>query len=147
MSHGLCNSSHRSQTKLSIFSQSSAISSLITSGPLQSSSFWSPSPFETVTRHHHHRSSPPSPSDTTIAVRHYHHRSSPPLPSDTIDLYLSLILFQRIKGWRKQSKLGESEQGCGEHMIRGVGEDIATASKMVKKIWRKLKSQSERRRR
>ncbi|KAF2550750.1 hypothetical protein F2Q68_00033937 [Brassica cretica] len=30
-------------------------------------------------------------------------------------------------------------------MIRGVGEDIATASKMVKKIWRKLKSQSERR--
>ena len=84
----------RSQTKLSIFSQSSAISSLITSGPLQSSSFWSPSPFETVTRHHHHRSSPPSPSDTTIAVRHHHHhRSSPPLPSDTIDLYLSLILF------------------------------------------------------
>ncbi|KAF2582226.1 hypothetical protein F2Q68_00004278 [Brassica cretica] len=55
--------------------------------------------------------------------------------------------FQRIKGWRKQSKLGESEQGCGEHMIRGVGEDIAMASKMVKKIWRKLKSQSERRRR
>ena len=46
----------------------------------------------------------------------------------------------------KQSKLGESEQGCGEHMIRGVGEDIATASKMVQKIWRKLKSQCERRR-
>ena len=32
-------------------------------------------------------------------------------------------------------------------MIRGVGEDIAMASKMEKKIWTKLKSQSERRRR
>ncbi|KAF3547200.1 hypothetical protein DY000_02006265 [Brassica cretica] len=59
----------------------------------------------------------------------------------------NLVRFQRIKGWRKQSKLGESEQGCGEHMIRGVGEDIAMASKMEKKIWTKLKSQSERRRR
>ncbi|KAF3533787.1 hypothetical protein DY000_02043404 [Brassica cretica] len=80
MSHDLCNSSHRSQTKLSIFSQSSAISSLITSGPLQSSSFWSPSPFETVTRHHHHRSSSPPPLVTTIAVRHHHRRPTPPPP-------------------------------------------------------------------
>ena len=64
-----------------------------------------------------------------------------------INLFWFVRRIQRIKDWRKQSKLGESEQGCGEHMIRGVGKDIATASKMVKKIWRKLKSQSERRRR
>ena len=64
-----------------------------------------------------------------------------------IKLFWFVQRFQITKGWRKQSKLGVSEQGCGEYMIRGVRENIATASKMVKKIWRKLKSLSEIRRR